>query len=204
MPAPGAPSPSITSKNTETTSIASSSTTGHNEPLGYIPSQSYQSSAGSGPREIEGDSDFEAERDPPDWRPKMSQDELARLKPKEKKRQDVINGKTNKRFIFHMHMISKTEYAKLDIVYIWYIFISELFHTERTHVRKLKVLNHFFYRPLQKNELMPKELFNRLFANLPEVLALHVEYNQIMKDRVKSSGFPIGNISDILNDMVSR
>lgn len=88
--------------------------------------------------------------------------------------------------------------------YICYIFISELFHTERTHVRKLKVLNHFFYRPLQKNELMPKELFNRLFANLPEVLALHVEYNQIMKDRVKSSGFPIGNISDILNDMVSR
>merc|ERR1712203_1190756 len=56
MPAPGAPSPSITSKTTETTSIASSSTTGHNEPLGYIPSQSSQSSAGSGPREIEGDS----------------------------------------------------------------------------------------------------------------------------------------------------
>ena len=106
MPAPGAPSPSITSKNTETTSIASSSTTGHNEPMGYIQSQSYQSSAGSGPREIEGDSDFEAERDPPDWRPKMSQDELARLKPKEKKRQDVINGKTNKRFICHMYMIS--------------------------------------------------------------------------------------------------
>ena len=202
MPAPGAPSPSITSKTTETTSIASSSTTGHNEPLGYIPSQSYQSSAGSGPREIEGDSDFEAERDPPDWRPKMSQDELARLKPKEKKRQDVINGRTNRKLICHIYIyiICKNLYR----VYICYIFISELFHTERTHVRKLKVLNHFFYRPLQKNELMPKELFNRLFANLPEVLALHVEYNQIMKDRVKSSGFPIGNISDILNDMVSR
>ena len=104
MPAPGAPSPSITSKTTETTSIASSSTTGHNEPLGYIPSQSYQSSAGSGPREIEGDSDFEAERDPPDWRPKMSQDELARLKPKEKKRQDVINGRTNKELICHIYI----------------------------------------------------------------------------------------------------
>ena len=49
---------------------------------------------------------------------------------------------------------------------------------------------------------MPKELFNRLFANLPEVLKLHVEYNQIMKTRVKSSGFPIGNVSDILSDMV--
>ena len=104
MPAPGAPSPSITSKNTETTSIASSSTTGHNEPMGYIQSQSYQSSAGSGPREIEGDSDFEAERDPPDWRPKMSQDELARLKPKEKKRQDVINGKTNKILVCYIYI----------------------------------------------------------------------------------------------------
>ena len=70
-------------------------------------------------------------------------------------------------------------------------------------MRKLKVLNHFFYRPLQKNDLMPKELLERLFANLPEVLALHVEYNQIMKERIKSSGFPIGNISDILSDMVS-
>ena len=39
------------------------------------------------------DSDFDADpQDPPDWRPKMNQDELARLKPKEKKRQDVING----------------------------------------------------------------------------------------------------------------
>ena len=45
------------------------------------------------------DSDFEAERDPPDWRPNMNQDELARLKPKERKRQDVINGKICNIFI---------------------------------------------------------------------------------------------------------
>ena len=45
------------------------------------------------------DSDFEAERDPPDWRPNMNQDELARLKPKERKRQDVINGKIRNIFI---------------------------------------------------------------------------------------------------------
>ena len=50
---------------------------------------------------------------------------------------------------------------------------------------------------------MPQELMERLFANLPEVLAMHVEYNQMMKERIKSSGFPIGNISDILSDMVS-
>ena len=82
--------------------------------------------------------------------------------------------------------------------------IAELFHTERSHVRKLKVLNHFFYRPLQKNDLMPRDLLERLFANLPEVLALHVEYNEMMKGRIKSSGFPIGNITDILTDMVCK
>ena len=38
------------------------------------------------------DSDFETEPDPPDWRLAISQDDLARLKPKERKRQDVING----------------------------------------------------------------------------------------------------------------
>ena len=86
---------------------------------------------------------------------------------------------------------------------IYFFSVAELFHTERSHVRKLKVLNHFFYRPLQKNNLMPPELMERLFANLPEVLALHVEYNQMMKERIKSSGFPVGNISDILSDMVS-
>lgn len=39
------------------------------------------------------DSDFETEVDPPDWRLSLSPDELEKLKPKEKKRQDVINGK---------------------------------------------------------------------------------------------------------------
>ena len=38
------------------------------------------------------DSDFEAERDPPNWRVFISQDELDKLKKKERNRQDVING----------------------------------------------------------------------------------------------------------------
>jgi hypothetical protein len=38
------------------------------------------------------DSDFETEPDPPDWRLSISADDLAKLKPKERKRQDVING----------------------------------------------------------------------------------------------------------------
>ena len=84
------------------------------------------------------------------------------------------------------------------------MFFSELFHTERSHVRKLKVLNLLFYKPLlQEASLMPRDLLDRLFCNLDEVLELHIEYNQKMKERIKSSGFPIGNIADILQQMVS-
>ena len=98
--------------------------------------------------------------------------------------------------------------------------MAELFHTERSHVRKLKVLNLFFYKPLKKEgNLMPPELLDRLFCNLEEVLEVHKEYNEKMKDRIKASGWatntpnpqssgtnrtgkPIGNIGDILQLMV--
>ena len=46
-----------------------------------------------------------------------------------------------------------------------------------------------------------KELLEQLFPNLEEVLALHNQYNQKMKERVKA-GFPIGNIGDMLCEMV--
>ena len=92
-----------TSKGTDSTSIASSITASTNEAVASnssLPPQLYQSSASSGHssmlnRDTFWDSDFEAERDTPEWRPKMNQDELGRMKPKEKKRQDVINGKCN-------------------------------------------------------------------------------------------------------------
>mgnify|MGYP001424323818 FL=1 len=38
------------------------------------------------------DSDFETEPDPPDWRLAIHQEELNKLNPRERKRQDVING----------------------------------------------------------------------------------------------------------------
>ena len=44
------------------------------------------------------DSDFETEPDPPDWRHSINQEELAQLNPREKQRQDVINGELNFRF----------------------------------------------------------------------------------------------------------
>jgi len=47
---------------------------------------------------------------------------------------------------------------------------------------------------------MPKEVVDRIFPNLDEVLAVHQRYNSAMKMRVKQ-GFPIGDICDILSDM---
>merc|ERR1719318_1376792 len=59
--------------------------------------------------------------------------------------------------------------------------INELFHTERSHVRNLKVLD-------------------RLFRNIEEVLAVHSSYNNAMRTLVRG-GFPIGNIGELLADM---
>jgi len=78
--------------------------------------------------------------------------------------------------------------------------INELFHTERSHVRNLKVLDRVFRRPLLESGLMPKEVVDRLFPNIEEVLAVHSSYNNAMKNLVKG-GFPIGNIGELLGDM---
>merc|ERR1712008_585491 len=48
------------------------------------------------------DSDFETEPDPPDWRHSINQEELAQLNPREKQRQDVINGESNSNFRFRL------------------------------------------------------------------------------------------------------
>lgn len=113
------------------------------------------------------DSDFETEPDPPDWRLAIHQEELNKLNPRERKRQDVIN---------------------------------EFFHTEKSHVRTLKVLDRLFFRPLIENSFMSRELVDQLFPNLEEVLAQHNQYNQKMKERAKA-GFPVGNIGDMLCEM---
>ena len=79
--------------------------------------------------------------------------------------------------------------------------INELFHTERSHVRNLKVLDMVFRRPLLETGRMERLLVERLFPGLDEVLAVHQRYNNAMKARVKSGGFPVGDICDILSDM---
>ncbi|KAH6930891.1 hypothetical protein HPB50_020641 [Hyalomma asiaticum] len=96
------------------------------------------------------DSDLEWDLEPPDWQAALGREALRQLKPKEKKRQDVLN---------------------------------ELFHTERSHVRTLKVLERIFRRPLQQQELLAPELLQRLFPNLDELLRIHQGFSTLMKRR---------------------
>ena len=51
---------------------------------------------------------------------------------------------------------------------------------------------------------MSREMVERLFPNLEDAIRVHTKYNQLMKDKIKSQGFPIGDISDILSQMVSN
>ena len=68
-------------------------------------------------------------------------------------------------------------------------------------MRNLKVLERLFFQPLKESGNIAKDLVEQLFPNLEEVLALHNQYNQKMKERA-IAGFPVGNIGDMLCEMV--
>ena len=89
--------------------------------------------------------------------------------------------------------LSSSEQKRQDV-------INELFHTERSHVRNLKVLEHVFRRPLLECGLVPREVVDRLFPNLQEVISVHQSYHAAMKTLAKE-GFPIGRVGGLLADM---
>lgn len=51
----------------------------------------------------------------------------------------------------------------------------ELIHTERTHVRNLKILLTVFYKPMLAQNIVPPELVKLFFANIDELVEIHVE-----------------------------
>ena len=93
---PQAPSSSpstAASRPTESTTPSISASVGQSDaPSSNVSQQQLFSEKHALDKEPFWDSDFEYE-DTPDWRQQMNQDELKRLKPKQQKRQDVINGK---------------------------------------------------------------------------------------------------------------
>lgn len=79
---------------------------------------------------------------------------------------------------------------------------TELFHTERSHVRGLKVLDQVFYQPLRDSSILPAELSTLVFANLEEMLDIHSRFNNSMKAKRKESPV-VGDLGDLLLEMVS-
>ncbi|XP_049802572.1 rho guanine nucleotide exchange factor 12-like isoform X3 [Schistocerca nitens] len=78
--------------------------------------------------------------------------------------------------------------------------INELFHTERSHVRNLKVLNQVFFRPMLENQILPPDQIQLLFSNLEEVLEIHSQFNNGMK-RKRSESPVVGELADLLLSM---
>lgn len=68
-----------------------------------------------------------------------------------------------------------------DLALIILFSTLELFHTERTHVRNLKILYRVFYRPMAMQKIIGLEMVKLLFSNLDEVLEVHSEMKQKMR-----------------------
>ncbi|CAG9534137.1 unnamed protein product [Cercopithifilaria johnstoni] len=101
---------------------------------------------------FDGDSDLEVETEVPSLESFAGWEIVRRLKPKEKKRQEVIN---------------------------------ELFHTERTHVRNLKILYMVFYKPMILLNIVPPEVIKLFFPNLDELLEVHGNMSRMMRNMVE-------------------
>lgn len=51
--------------------------------------------------------------------------------------------------------------------------VSELFYTERAHVRMLKVLDNVFCQKLTRDNILPPADIKNIFSNLEEIIQLH-------------------------------
>lgn len=59
---------------------------------------------------------------------------------------------------------------------MFYTFVcplSELFYTERAHLRMLKVLDCVFCQRLNRDGILPPEDIRNIFTNLEEIIQLH-------------------------------
>ncbi|KAI5608365.1 rho guanine nucleotide exchange factor 12 isoform X2 [Silurus asotus] len=58
--------------------------------------------------------------------------------------------------------------------------INELFYTERAHLRTLKVLDNVFYQRMSRETILPPADIKNIFANLDEIVQLHVSITELM------------------------
>uniref|UniRef100_A0A8B9IAD3 Rho guanine nucleotide exchange factor 11 n=1 Tax=Anser brachyrhynchus TaxID=132585 RepID=A0A8B9IAD3_9AVES len=75
--------------------------------------------------------------------------------------------------------------------------INELFATEGSHLRILRVLDLLFYQRMRKESLLSREELALLFPNLPDVIEIHNSLSESMK-KLREEGPIIKEIGDLM------
>ncbi|XP_029436686.1 rho guanine nucleotide exchange factor 11 isoform X3 [Rhinatrema bivittatum] len=75
--------------------------------------------------------------------------------------------------------------------------IHELFVTEASHLRILRVLDLIFYQRMKKENLLSQDELWLLFPNLSELIEIHNSLSESMK-RLREEGPVVGEISDLM------
>ncbi|XP_073179709.1 rho guanine nucleotide exchange factor 11 isoform X10 [Lepidochelys kempii] len=75
--------------------------------------------------------------------------------------------------------------------------INELFATEASHLRILRVLDVLFYQRLKRESLLSREELGLLFPNLPDLIDIHNSLSESMK-KLREEGPIIKEIGDLM------
>ncbi|VVC42474.1 Hypothetical protein CINCED_3A018960 [Cinara cedri] len=75
--------------------------------------------------------------------------------------------------------------------------INELYHTERSHIRGLKVLEYVFHKPMRELQVLPPDQLQLLFANLEQMIDLHLQFCNAIKT-VRKDSHVVQNIGQVL------
>ncbi|EFA00242.2 hypothetical protein TcasGA2_TC003070 [Tribolium castaneum] len=78
--------------------------------------------------------------------------------------------------------------------------INELFHTESSHVRNLRVLCEIFYKTLKESQVLKPDEIALIFPNIKEMLDVHTQFNREMK-RIRREDPLVSNLGDMLVKM---
>uniref|UniRef100_A0A8B9PUY1 Rho guanine nucleotide exchange factor 11 n=1 Tax=Apteryx owenii TaxID=8824 RepID=A0A8B9PUY1_APTOW len=96
------------------------------------------------------------------------------------------------------HMVSREVVANLQQKEIdRQEVINELFATEGSHLRILRVLDLLFYQRMKKESLLSREELALLFPNLPDVIEIHNSLSESMK-KLREEGPIIKEIGDLM------
>nr|XP_025035922.1 rho guanine nucleotide exchange factor 11 [Pelodiscus sinensis] len=80
--------------------------------------------------------------------------------------------------------------------------INELFATEASHLRILRVLDGLFYQRMKREGLLSREELGLLFPNLPDLIDIHNSLSESMK-RLREEGPIIKEIGDLMLSRLS-